>query len=183
MTKEEILIAAEKMFKQFEQACNGIDEKLFFEWPDGKWSVADNMQHLVLSTGTTTLAYKLPRFLVRWVGGKPNRTSRSFDEVLAKYNKKLADGGKTSARYVPVRYAPRSGEMKLRKEILLARWNKVTSAFIAAVKNKRTEEDLDNYLARHPLLGKITLRELCYFTIFHTEHHLTSINKRTQSLQ
>ena len=40
------------------------------------------------------------------------------------------------------------------------------------------EEDLDRYLAPHPLLGKITLRELAYFTIYHTHHHLQIIKDR-----
>ncbi len=56
-------------------------------------------------------------------------------------------------------------------------WNKATIKFIAALKNKTGESKLDDYLARHPLLGRITLRELCYFTIYHTEHHLNIINK------
>ena len=29
------------------------------------------------------------------------------------------------------------------------------------------EEQPDQYLAPHPLMGRITLRELCYFTIYH----------------
>lgn len=61
------------------------------------------------------------------------------------------------------------------KEKLLAEWDKAAAKFIAALQNKTTENKLDNYLARHPLLGRVTLRELCYFTIYHTEHHLNII--------
>jgi len=61
---------------------------------------------------------------------------------------------------------------------MLQRWNAVTSKFTKALNNKRSEADLDRYQTRHPLLGTITLRELCYFTIFHTKHHLETINKR-----
>ena len=131
------------------------------------------MQNLILATNTTTLGYKLPNFLVRRVGGKPNRPSRTYDELLARYMKKLEDGAKASARYVPKPIAIKYG-----KEKLLSNWNKATQKFITALDNNRTEEDLDKYLAKHPLLGPITLRELCYFTIFHTFHHLESINKR-----
>ena len=173
MTKKAIITAAENAFSQLSQACDGMTEIAFFERPEAKWSVAENMQHLILSTNTTTLAYKLPRFLVRWVGGKPNRPSRSYDELLARYMKKLEDGAKASARYVPKPVAIKYG-----KEKLLSNWNKATQKFITALENNRREEDLDNYLAKHPLLGPITLRELCYFTIFHTRHHLDSINKR-----
>jgi hypothetical protein len=58
-------------------------------------------------------------------------------------------------------------------------WNKVTTRHIAAIQKNRTEDDLDNYLVKHPLLGRITLRELCYFTIYHTQHHLNIISSRT----
>ena len=181
MTKEEIIIATEKISTQLSQTCNAISEAVFFEWPEDKWSVADNIKHLILSINTTTLAYKLPKFFVRLIGGKPNRISRSYDEVLAKYYKKLEEGGKASSRYVPIRHKPNTGNQILAKKILLDRWNKYNQNFISALTNNRTENDLDNYLIKHPLLGKITLRELCYFTIFHTEHHLNSILKRTST--
>ena len=104
------------------------------------------------------------------VGGKPNRSSKSFDELSARYNKKLAEGAKASSRFIP-----KPIEIKYGKEKLISEWDKTTQKFITALKNNRTEADLDHYQAKHPLLGKITLRELCYFTIFHTEHHLKSI--------
>jgi hypothetical protein len=175
MTKTEIIAGAENIFIQFSETCSAITKNDFFKRPENKWSVAENIQHLVISTNTSTLAYKLPKFLVKWIGGKPNRASRSFEEVKAKYYKKLSEGGKASARFIP-----RPIEIKYGKQKLLDNWNTATSKFITSLAAKRTEADLDNYLVKHPLLGRITLRELCYFTIFHTEHHLHSIKKITQ---
>ena len=173
MTKDEILIAAENSFTSLTKSCSKIGDTVFFDKPDAKWSVAENIQHLIISTNTTTLAYSLPKFLVRWVGGTPNRASRSFDELAARYYKKLEDGGQASGRYIP-----RPIAIKYGKEKLLANWNKATVKFISALRRNRTEKDLDAYLAGHPLLSRITLRELCYFTIFHTDHHLQGIEKR-----
>jgi DinB superfamily len=178
MTKEEIIPAAENIFVQFSQTCGNIEEIIFFEKPGNKWSVAENMQHLILSVNTTTLAYSLPRFLVKWIGGRPNRASRTYDELLARYNKKIEEGGTASSRYVP-----KSIEIKYSREKILHNWKKTTSKFITSLTNNRTEKDLDAYLVKHPLLGRITLRELCYFTIFHTSHHLESIHKRFASRQ
>ena len=175
MTKSEIIADAENIFIQFSETCSAITEIDFFKRPQNKWSVAENIQHLIISTNTTTLAYNLPKFLVRWIGGTPNRSSRSYDEVKEKYYKKLSDGGRASSRFVP-----KPIEIKYGKQKLLDNWNKATSKFITSLSAKRTEADLDNYLVKHPLLGRITLRELCYFTIFHTEHHLHSIKKITQ---
>ncbi|RZL03090.1 MAG: DinB family protein [Pedobacter sp.] len=39
-----------------------------------------------------------------------------------------------------------------------------------AVKNWSTDE-LDEYCIPHPVLGKLTVREMIYFTSIHTEHH------------
>jgi hypothetical protein len=30
----------------------------------------------------------------------------------------------------------------------------------------------------HPLLGKITAREMIYFTVYHSEHHVAATKKR-----
>lgn len=172
MTKTEIIVAAEDIFKQLSETGNNINEGMLFKRPGSKWSAAEHMQHLIISTNTTTLAYTLPKFLVRWVGGTPNRPSRTYDELKEKYYKKLAEGGKASGRFVP-----KPIEINYGKQKLLGNWQKATAKFIKALNNNRTEKDLDSFLARHPLLGRITLRELCYFTIFHTQHHLHSIQK------
>ncbi|MEO7307370.1 MAG: DinB family protein [Ferruginibacter sp.] len=172
MTKTEIITTAENMFNQFSETCYSIDEIRLFKRPENKWSAAENMQHLIISTNTTTLAYWLPRFLVKWIGGKPNRASRTYEEVKDKYYKKLSEGGRASGRFIP-----KPIEIKYGKQKLLDNWNKATTKFIVALAKNRPEKDLDSYLAKHPLLGRITLRELCYFTIFHTEHHLHSIQK------
>ena len=176
MTKTEIITAAENIFNQFSATCSNINETLFFKRPPNKWSAAENMQHLIISTNTTTLAYTLPKFLVRWVGGTPNRASKTYEEVKEKYYKKLSEGGQASGRYVP-----KPIEIKYGKKHLMDNWHKATTNFINKLIKNRTEKDLDSYLAKHPLLGRITLRELCYFTIFHTEHHLRSIQKSIEN--
>jgi hypothetical protein len=53
---------------------------------------------------------------------------------------------------------------------------------INAIEKKTTDPHLDHFIAPHPLLGKITLRELCYFTIYHTLHHQAIINERIQEM-
>jgi hypothetical protein len=66
-------------------------------------------------------------------------------------------------------------ESDLSKEQLLKKWIASGQKLIAAIA-KTDEKDLDRYVIPHPLLGKITLRELCYFTIYHTSHHLQTVS-------
>jgi hypothetical protein len=172
MTKTEIITATENIFTRFSETCSNMDESSLFKRQGNKWSVAENIQHLVLSTKTTSLAYWLPKFIVKWLAGTPNRTSRTYDEVKNKYYKKLSEGGTASIPFVP-----KPIEINYGKQRLLMKWEKSTASYLRALGKGRTEKDLDSYLVKHPLLGRITLRELCYFTIFHTEHHLQSILK------
>jgi len=172
MIKNEIISATADVFQRFAQTCSSMDETVLFQKPGNKWSVAENVQHLVISTNTSTLAYNLPKFLVKWIGGTPNRNSRTYEEVKEKYYKKLSEGGQASGRFIP-----KPIEIKYGRQKLLDNWKKATVKYIDALAAKRSEADLDSYLVKHPLLGRITLRELCYFTIFHTEHHLNSIHK------
>ena len=37
---------------------------------------------------------------------------------------------------------------------------------------KWKDTDLDQYYIIHPILGRLTVREMLFFTIYHTEHHL-----------
>jgi hypothetical protein len=114
--------------------------------------------------------FVLPKFILRWYAGKPNRPSRSYDELVNKYKLKLEQGGKASGPYIPKQILPEYG-----KEKLLNQFSIIMNKLATSVKKNWSDEQLDQYIAPHPLLGKITLRELCYFTIHHTYHHLSSI--------
>jgi DinB superfamily len=171
MNKEEIIAKTEKAFLAFKNYCNTVDENLFFAKPGAKWSIAENVQHLIVSTNTSSLAWLLPKFLVQWIGGMPNRPSMYYEELVTKYKNKLAQGGAASGRFIP-----KPLKISFGKQQLMHNWERAAQKFISTLQKNRTENDLDKYLVKHPLLGRITLRELCYFTIYHTQHHLSIIS-------
>jgi hypothetical protein len=174
MNKEQLLTTSTQTFNAVAAVCKNADEKLFFEKPAGKWSAAENLKHLIIATNISTLAYSLPLFLVKLAGGTPNRPSKTYEELVIKYKQKLAEGGRASGRFVP-----KPIPTGVSKELLITKWQTATEKHLKCLLQKRTETDLDNYLVRHPLLGRITLRELCYFTIYHTQHHQHIIEERT----
>ena len=168
MIEEQLLDVA----SQLTGFCGSLSEVDFFYQPDGKWSPAQQVRHLTIATKTSLLAFTLPKFIVRTVGGKPNRSSRTYDELVAKYQLKLQQGGKSSKRYIP---KPISSEIG--KHPLLNAFYASMKKMSSAINKKWKEEQPDQYIVPHPLLGKITLRELGYFNIYHTLHHLNSIKK------
>lgn len=173
MTKDEILPKLKVAGTAFASFCSGISDEQFFRQPAEKWSVAQNIKHLITSANMTRLAYRLPKFMVRLYSGKPNRPSRSYEELVAKYQFKLQQGGRASGKFNTKPVPAAQG-----KENILHNFNTAMSKLAAAIDRHWTDEELDQYLAPHPLLGKLTLRELAYFTIYHTEHHLAIIIHR-----
>jgi hypothetical protein len=159
--------------EEFTGFCYPINDEAFFYQPTDKWSVAQNVKHLIKATDKTKLAFSLPKFVVRLYVGRPNRPSRSYDELVSKYKLKLEKDGRSIKRFIPELSA--SGE---KKEILLSDFSHSMNRLVSCIERKWKDPQLDQYIAPHPLLGKITLRELCYFTIHHTHHHLDSIKTR-----
>lgn len=169
-TNAEIYNALQAAFDALKDACQSIPDNTFFNQPENKWSKAQHLQHIIISTQTSTAAFALPLFIVRLVGGKPKRSSLTYDELVAKYLQKLSDGGRASGRYIP-----KAIPVEIGKERMLARWQRATDTFLAAFEKVKDDSLLDKYQVPHPLLGKITLRELAYFTIYHTAHHKKAI--------
>lgn len=133
----------------------------------GKWTPIQQLNHIVKSVTPVKLAFTLPKFLLPLFFGKANRPSRSYNDLVAKYKAKLEAGGKSTARFLPDSSCNRT---KLQDAI--ERHVKVLSEKI----DRFSERELDQLILPHPLLGKLTLREMLYFTIHHVEHHHSQIN-------
>lgn len=170
-TKEEIAAAIQTSFTTFAHYMAGLAEVAFTYTPAGKWSAGQHVEHLLRSTRPVYMALGLPNFLLRLLFGKPNRQPRSYDELVAKYQAKLAAGGAASGRFVP---PPVHFVQKADKLQEFGRLQQKLQIRVLHLSDKK----LDNYLLPHPLLGKLTLREMLYFTIYHTEHHLIILHKQ-----
>ncbi|MGE5106490.1 MAG: DinB family protein [Sphingobacteriales bacterium] len=171
----QIVNNTEATFTELSSYCSNVDEGAFFKRIDNKWSIAENLQHLITSTKMTNLALRVPKFALRLLYGKPNRPSRTYEELIAKYNSKLEAGAKASGRYIP-----KDQEINKGKDELLVNWNAAAANYLSRIKYYWDEESLDQYIVPHPMLGKITIRELMYFTIYHSKHHLKAIRQRNR---
>jgi hypothetical protein len=106
MTIDEILQQIKMAEYTFSGYCLSLTDEQFFSQPEGKWSPARQVKHLVIAANNTKLVFVLPKFIVRWYAGKPNRPSRSYDELVARYKSKLMQGGKQAAGLFPNQYFP-----------------------------------------------------------------------------
>jgi len=168
----------EQLFEKLTWECESLretilnmDERTFFSRvePD-KWSAAENVHHLQLAVRLLLLAFALPHWVLR-VFGKPYGDGRSYEEVVASYQQKLKAGAKASLPYVPSKKHAESKQMMTEKML-------VSYGKLKAKLEPWPEEALDHYLLPHPILGRITLREMFYFTCYHVQHHHMIIRNR-----
>jgi len=169
--KTEIAQALNEKINSFNEFISTLDKGEFEATPNGKWSAGQNLDHLIRAIKPLQLAFTLPKFFLRLFFGKVNRPSKNYDQLVEKYLAKLAAGGKASGPYIP-------GIIPFEKKFqLLKDYTKQKEKFLKKIQRQK-EADLDNYILPHPLLGKLTLREMLFFTIYHNQHHLETLQQR-----
>ena len=169
--KPQIISALNEKVDAFNNYILLLNQEQFELSPSGKWSAGQNLDHLIRAIKPLQLAYGLPKFALVILFGKTNRPSRTYDELIMKYKTKLAAGGKASGPFIP----PIISFEK--KDALIKKYAEQKQKLIAKIE-KQSEKELDVYILPHPLLGKVTLREMLYFTIHHNEHHLELLKNR-----
>ncbi len=162
--KEQIIEELKISFHNLRMLCEKIPQEQYNISVQDKWSVAENVQHLIVSAKSTAMGYRLPKFLPLLLYGRPKKNSITYDEVVKNYKAKLDAGAKASGVYVPKK-------TDYQKDKLLKNLGKYAYILISNIENKWSEDDLDKYQVKHPVLGAMTMRELAYFTIYHNGHH------------
>jgi len=170
MQKEQLATLLKNNHAQFIQQIKGLNDTDLCYAPEGKWTAAQQLDHIVRSVSPVNMAMGLPKFILKWKFGVANRFSKTYDGLTEKYTRKLQEGGKASGRFVP---PPISADQK---EKLLSQLDSVVKKLCSKT-GKHSEDALDKYILPHPLLGKLTLREMLYFTAYHVQHHSELVKK------
>ena len=174
MERQKIINLLKENHSLFINYVNGLANEEFLFTSQQKWSAGQQLDHIYLAVKPVALALRLPKFFIRFIFGKANRPSRAYEDLVKKYLNKLENGGKATGRFIPKTIA------FSQKETINRALNKNTNALCLKIETL-TEEELDTLILPHPLLGKLTLREMLYFTIYHVRHHheLTKRNLKT----
>ncbi len=147
----------------------------FFAPQGAAWSPGDHVRHLQKSSTPLVLALKLPQFMLRLRFGSAPGPSRTFSRVRETYLAALARGA-DAGKYTPEPESPRSNSTDHRHEIMNG-WTAVTVELTNALATWK-EPELDRHQLPHPILGNLTVREMMFFTVYHTAHHLRRVRER-----
>ncbi len=151
-----------------------LDEAAYNFSMEGKWNAGQVLDHLQRAVSTLSLALLLPKQVFGLLFGKANRPSKDYEGLVAKYRQKLSEGGKAHGRYLPaiIPFHKRNDSAAALQKSVIAVCKRL---------NAFNETQLDTYILPHPLMGKITMREMMYFTIYHAEHHLRILQRSTNN--
>lgn len=141
--------------------------------PENKWTAGQHVIHLVQSSRPLLRALRMPTFLLKWRFGTSNRPSRSYDEIIKRYKDKLAlSQGVVGPFSVNMPDSSSSEAQSWLNEIsqLNDSINKITL--------KLKDKDMDTALLPHPLMGKMTLREILMWNAYHTLHHVEVLKEK-----
>lgn len=137
---------------------------------NGKWSVAQNVEHINIALLRLSNYLALPKSTIKSNFGLSERTSTSNEKMIKVFRNALENGVKAIESFIPVVYPETTIEE------LISQGKDLLDAFISNLENW-SEEELEMYNCPHPILGKIPFRELLYFTIYHVQHHNETIKK------
>ncbi|HEX6098943.1 MAG TPA: DinB family protein [Thermoanaerobaculia bacterium] len=174
MTRDDILRRLDEVQGESAAYWGAFDAPAFFAKLGEAWSPAENVRHLVKSIRPVTKALGMPR-LVLWVMfGRAKRVSVSYDALVERYHG-LLEGGAKAGRFAPS--AREEHDLEARRTEILGQQAEANRALRAAIA-RWPERALDRYQLPHPLLGKLTVREMLYFTLYHQLHHIGVVERR-----
>ena len=146
----------------------------FFAPMGSHWSAAEHLRHLTRSMTPLLPVLRMPRVALRLAFGAATAPSRSYGQVEAMYERALAGGG-TAGRFAPSPERP-DGDTARRDAIMDA--HSETLRGLTQAMDRWSEAQLDSHRLPHPLLGKLTVREMMLFTLLHNQHHVAIAEKR-----
>lgn len=131
---------------------------------NGKWPPRQQLGHIYLTIVPFTRALTSKEFIAEKFG-RAERAGWDMDTVRANY---LQTSRKAPEVYDPALSAP-TDIAELQEKI------ESTLTVIQQHFENYTEEDMDSLVLPHPLLGKLSIREMFYLMSYHPLHHKKQI--------
>lgn len=173
MEKSALVPLLNKSFDGVQQwYANQNDLNFVYRPSPEKWTAGQHALHLLKSAAALEKVLRINKWFLWYKFGKNNRQERDYIGLQKRYKQKLE---KASPSFLANNdFSPDEVTVE-DKEIIL---NKLEQKRERIIKNmsRWNESQLSTFVAPHPALGKMTIRELIYFIAFHNDHHVDVLN-------
>jgi hypothetical protein len=170
MNREQIAALTDRSYSTFISFVSNADEELWLFAPDHKWTTGQHTLHLLESIKPLNFALSLPGFILKWKYGTSNRATRSYEEVIERYQQRLAENNGAVFHASQSMEVPAFSEKSYLLNRLQVEYKKLHYKTL-----RIPETSLDSYVLPHPLMGKMPVRELIMWSAYHADHHLKTV--------
>lgn len=150
----------------------------FFRPQGGKWSPSEHTRHLTKSIGAVARGLGMPWIVLRFKFGAHHGESRDLATITATYRSALANPLPVNPFAPDARPVP--ADIEAGRTTVLARFRGANAELRRAMR-RWDEPALDRLRLPHPLIGKLTLREMLLFTLYHNAHHMRLVASRAKA--
>lgn len=169
INRNELIDKLNKNYISFIEYINSLTDDEFVVSLNDKWTAGQQLDHILRSVKPLTQILSA-KSRIESNFGMTERRSLSYEEIVNNYKIELEKGGQATGKFVP-------------EKINSNQKNELTAALSDNLKKllenltDYTDQELDNLVLPHPLLGNLTIREMIYFTIYHVGHHHEKIKQ------
>lgn len=173
--RKELAFGLRRLCADSELYWNAMPEEEFVAPLGTAWSPADHVRHLTTSVRAVSRAMRYPRLLLRVLFPGRARVSRRYEVLVQSYHKALRAGGQ-AGRFAPRPTAVTGDPIAYRRDVLARHRGEVDVLIDRVMRWSR--QQVDDLFLPHPLLGKLTVREMIMFTLYHNHHHVLVVARR-----
>lgn len=170
MDKVEIAELLELKHQEIFDWLKNQPEENWEKGPNGKWTTGQHILHLINSIQLLNKALSYPKFILKYKFGVCNRPARDYKTIAKKYNEKLEKNQDRAKLFNQKLKKPTS---KQRKSLLTL--YQIQQKKLQYKTKKISDKNLDTLVIPHPLMGKMTIREIIMWTAYHTQHHTETL--------
>ena len=175
-TRQEVLRELQALHERSTEIWDGLPTEELFAPQGEKWTPAQHLEHLTRSNGPVGKALAMPKGLLLLRFGPALRSSRDFAGVVSIYHDMLAKGVKAVGSYRPGAPEPPENPEEGRRH-MMERRERAADRLHRQIE-RWGDTALDRLRLPHPVLGKLTVREILYFTLYHNHHHVRRVVER-----
>lgn len=173
MTIENLQLELKKHHQRFIKHIDALSENEFVFSNNDKWTAGQELDHIIKSVFPISQLLANKAFIESKFGFI-DRATFNYEELINKYQEELKKGGQAMGQFIPNKVN------WIEKESLTSQ---LTQAIDHILKHltEYTQKELNQLVIPHPLIGKLTIKEMIFFTVYHVQHHLENSLKNLKT--